>query len=183
MGSKRINKFTIILYIFVLIFIVLMLVGLAYSYNKKLHKNDKKNVTENKVTYLVEFEKGSQINLNNLYVGYEDSYEFSISNDSKDTIGNYKLTFEVITPISNNVDENIVYTLEGLSESKDSTDKVIDKSETPIPVSNKELGQGVIVPGGTHKYKLTIKVKDSGQDRNYLNGKVLSAKIKVTNAS
>ena len=177
MGSKKINKFTMILYIFILIFIVLMLVGLAYSYNKRLHKNDKKNVTENKVTYLVEFEKGSQINLNNLWIGYEDSYEFSISNDSKDTIGNYKLTFEVITPISNNVDENIVYTL------KDSVDKVIDKSETPVPVSNKELGEGVIVPGGTHKYKLTIKVKDNGQDRNYLNGKVLSAKIKVTNAS
>ncbi len=182
MGSKKINKFTMILYFFVLIFVVLMLVGLAYSYNKKLHRNNN-NVTENKVTYLVEFEKGSQINLNNIGIGYEDSYEFSISNDSKDTIGKYKLTFEVITPISNNVDENIVYTLEGISDSKDSTDKVIDKSETPIPVSNKELGEGVIVPGGIHKYKLTIKVKDNGQDRNYLNGKVLSAKIKVTNAS
>ena len=64
MGSKKINKFTMILYILILIFIVLMLVGLAYSYNKRLHGNDKKNVTENKVTYLVEFEKGSQINLN-----------------------------------------------------------------------------------------------------------------------
>jgi hypothetical protein len=183
MGSKKVNKFTIILYIFTLIFIVLMLVGLAYSYNKRLHKGDKRNVTENKVTYLVEFEKGSQINLNNLVVGYEESYEFSISNDSKDTIGNYILTFEIITPISNNVDENVVYTLEGMSDSKDSTDKVIDKSETPIPVNNKDIGQGVIVPGGEHKYKLTIKVKNNGQDRNYLNGKVLSAKIKVTNAS
>ena len=45
MGSKKVNKFTIILYIFTLIFIVLMLVGLAYSYNKKLHKNDKKQGT------------------------------------------------------------------------------------------------------------------------------------------
>ena len=70
-----------------------------------------------------------------------------------------------------------------MSDSKDSTDKVIDKSETPIPVNNKDIGQGVIVPGGEHKYKLTIKVKNNGQDRNYLNGKVLSAKIKVTNAS
>ena len=77
-------------------------------------------------------------------------------------------------------DENFVYTIEGTSESKDTTNKTINLEDTPIPVVTKDLNSAVITPKNIHSYKITFKLKDKADAKKYANS-LFAAKIKIAN--
>ena len=113
------SKFNTILYIIVLVVVFIMFVATSYLYYNKVIKSKEKENTNVIVKYLnmmVTFDNNSQINGYNIKPGWEESLDFSITNYSKDTIGKYKIIIEVITPFSNMIDENFIYSVEGESE-------------------------------------------------------------------
>lgn len=174
------NKYYNFLYIFVFISSLIMTITTIFVY----YKNEVNNISKvdiKKVNLLINYDKTSVISLNNLPYNFNNNYTFSIQNFSKDVVGKYKVIFEIITPGSNVVDENLVYTLSSSSKSNDSTNITVSKNETPIPIVNKELGVGVITPGNTHEYTLNIKLKNS--KTNYLISSSVVASIKIENES
>ena len=125
----------------ILIAIVLMFLSFFYLYQKRVVEPSNKEVIVNKFEMLLMFNKDSQINGHNIKEGWEESREFTIENFSTDTIGKYNIILEIITPLSNMIDENFIYTVEGSSEKTDTSNKVINVSETPIPVVTKDFSQ------------------------------------------
>ena len=173
MNSKKINT---ILYILVFIFVFIMFITTSYAYYNKVIKKDNVVPEVNNLNMLVMFDSTNVINANNLKKGYEVVKEFTIENFSEDTIGKYNVDFDIITPLSNMVDEDFIYTLESTSESKDTSNKTINVSSTPIPVLSKTLGNGVITPKNIHSYKLTIRLNNN----KYVKDSLFNAKIKIT---
>ena len=94
-------------------------------------------------------------------------------------IGDYKLVFEIITPLDKMIRDNFVYSLESSSKSNDNTNKLVSKSTTIVPVSNQELGVGKITPNNIHSYKLKLKINKNDLDKNYLKDRIFVAKINV----
>ena len=179
MESKKSKKFGTTLYVIVLVAVFVMFLATAYAYYSKVIKNNGKDVVVKNFDMLLVFDKGDQINATNLKNGWEESREFTIENFSKDTIGKYKIVLEVITPLSNMIDDKFVYTLEGESNSKDTSNKVINLTETPVPVVTKELTTGMITPENTHKYKITFKLNNSSI--NYSKDSIFAIRIKIAN--
>ena len=180
MENKKSKNFNLILYIFVFIAIIVMLTSFYFLYRKKVIDPTNKETIVNKFDMLLMFNKDDQINGHNIKAGWEDSREFTIENYSTDTIGKYNIILEIITPLSNMIDENFVYTVEGISESNDTTNKVINVSETPIPVITKDLGTASITPKNTHSYKIVFRLKKGA--KKYPSGNVFSVRVKVVNA-
>ena len=180
MENKGSKKFNTILYIFVLITMVLMFTSFYFLYQKKVVEPSKREVIVNKFGMLLTFNKDNQINGHNIKPGWEETMEFSIENFSDDTIGKYKIILEIITPLSNMIDENFVYTLEGTTDSSDTSNKVINVSETPIPVVTKDLGTATITPKNIESYKLTLKLKKG--TKKYPSENIFSVRIKIVNA-
>ena len=173
------KKVTIFLYIFILLAVIAMFCGSAYAYYKKVLVKDEANVTVKTVNLLVEYDNGSKINLENLKYDEEYNHSFEIRNDSEDEIGKYKLQFEIVTPFTKSVDENFIYNLECLTPSSDNINKLVNITDGIVPVSNKEIGEGVITPKGSHACKVVFKVVNNKQDKDYLKDKIFIAKIKV----
>lgn len=178
--DKKMNSFNTVLYILVLITIVLMFASFYFLYQKKIVEPSNREVIVNRFGMLLTFNKNNQINAHNIKPGWEDSREFSIENYSNDTIGKYNIILEIITPFSNMVDEDFVYTLEGVSESSDTSNKVINVVETPIPVASMNLGTAYITPKNIESYKLVLKLK-KGQ-KKYPSENMLSVRIKIVSA-
>ena len=174
------KKFHIVLYIIILIVVLAMFCGTAYAYYKKVVVKDEANVTIKTINLLVEYDNGSKINLSDFKYDEEYNHSFVIKNDSEDEIGKYKLQFEIITPFNKSIDENFVYSLECTTESADNINKLVNLEETVVPVSNKEIGEGVITPNSTHNCNAKFKVKDNNQD---LKDKIFVAKIKVLSSN
>ena len=182
MNKNNSKKYGIFLYLIVLISVFAMFIGTAYAYHTKLTKmKDEKNVSIKQLDMLLMFNNGNQINGHNIRPGYEESKEFSIENYSEDTIGKYNITLELLTPFSNMVDENFVYVLEAESDSKDTTNKLINISETPVPAATKNLGTAIITPKNTHKYKLTVRLNSKANKKKYSKENIFALKIKITN--
>ena len=177
------KKFTVILYIFILIAVIAMFCGTAYAYYKKVIVKDEANVTIKTISLLVEYDKGSKISLENLKYDQEYTHSFSIRNDSADEIGKYKLGLEIITPLTKAVDENFIYNLECLTEASDTTNKLVNITDGVVPVANKEIGQGVITPNTNHLCKLTFKIKNNNQEKDYLKDKIFIAKVKILSSN
>ncbi len=177
------KKFHVIMYIIILIVVLAMFSGTAYAYYKKVIVKDEANVTIKTINLLVEYDKGSKINLNDFKYDEEYSHSFSINNDSVDEIGKYKLQFEIITPFNKAIDDNFIYNLECTTESADNINKLIKIEDTPVPVSNKEIGSGVITPNTVHNCKVNFKVKNNNQDKEYLKDKIFVAKVKVLSSN
>ena len=173
------KKFNIVLYIFVLIAIIIMFAGTSYAYYRQVHKDTNTNVTIKNINLLIEYDNGSKINLKNLEFDKEYEYNFNVINDSEDEIGEYKLLFEIITPLDNVIKDNFVYSLESNSNSNDSTNVLVSKNDTIVPVSNKELGVGKITPKNTHNYKLKLIINKKDLDSKYLKGRIFIGRIKV----
>ena len=179
MEEAKNKKRSTILYLVVLMSVFVMFLATAYEYYVKVIKVEEKNVIVKNFDMLLMFDRGNQIDAHNIKKGYEETMEFSLENFSEDTIGKYKIVIEVITPMSNMINENFVYTLEGESDSKDTSNKVINIGQTPVPVLNKELGGAMITPKTVHKYKLTIKLLD---DKNVnVKDNMFSIKISIAN--
>ena len=179
MEETKNKKIGTTLYVIVLIAVFVMFATTAYAYYSKVLKNKDNDVVVKNFNMLLLFDKGNQINATNLKNGWQESREFTIENYSKDTIGKYKIVLEIITPLSNMIDEKFIYTLEGVSESKDTSNKVINVSETPVPVVTKELTTGMITPENTHKYKITFKLNNS--NINYSKDSIFAVRIKIAN--
>ena len=179
MNNKKSNKFSILLYIVVLLSIFAMFAGMFYMYYNNVIKKDETNVVVKKLNMLLTFDKNNQINIHGIKPGYGESISFSVENYSEDTIGNYKIIAEVITPLSNMSDENFVYTLEGESESKDTSNRVVIVNETPVPVVTKELGSASITPNNKHNYKFTIKLNKNVDAKKYPKDSLFSLRIKI----
>ena len=183
MSKSKSKKFHIMLYLVVLVAVFAMFIATSYAYYKKIIKEkDESNLNIKYVNMLTTFYSPDQINGYNIKPGWEKEVEFTIENSSEDTIGNYKISFEIITPLSNMSDEDFVYTITGSSESKDNSNVVINKIDTPIPVLNRDIGLGSITPNNTHTYKITLKLKDNADIKKYSSKNYLFAgKIKVKN--
>ena len=171
------KKTSTILYICVFVFVFVMFALTAYSYYVRVVKPENVNIDVKKFNMLVEFNGPSEINAHNLNDTYEETREFTIKNYSSDTIGKYNIVFEVVTPLSNMVDEDFTYELEGVSDSKDTTNKLVTFNSTPVSVLTKTLGTGTITPGTSHTYKITFKLKNN----KYESDSLFSAGIKITN--
>lgn len=176
MNNKKINT---IIYIVVFIFVFLMFIATSYAYYNRVIKKDEAPKEINKFNMLVMFNDSNVIDAKNLRKGYMVSKEFSIENYSNDTIGKYNIEFEIVTPLTNMVDEEFVYSLEGQSISKDNSNRVINVSNTPIPVLSKTIGNGVITPKNTHSYKMTIMLNNNKYAKNSLFNALI--KIKTIN--
>ena len=173
MNNKKINT---ILYIIVFVFVFIMFITTSVAYYRKVIKKNNNVIETNNFSMLVSFDNTDKINANNLNNGYEIKKTFTIKNYSEDTIGKYSITFDIVTPLSNMVDEDFVYTLEGESESKDDTNKLISINSTPVPVMSKNIGSAIITPKNTHTYTLTIKLNNN----KYASDSLFSANIKVS---
>lgn len=180
MENKKSKNFSIILYTIVLVAIIIMLASFYFLYKKKVVDPSNRETIVNKFEMLLMFNKDNQVNGHNIKEGWEESREFSIENFSNDTIGKYKIVLEIVTPLSNMIDENFIYTVEGSSNSTDTSNKVINVSETPIPVITKDLGVASITPKNTHNYKIVFKLKKGA--KKYPSGNIFSVRIKVINA-
>lgn len=180
MENKNQKKFGIILGIFILLAVIVMFVSFYFLYQKKVVEPSHKETVINKFEMLLMFNQDSQVNGHNIKPGWEETREFSIENFSNDTIGKYNIIIEVITPLSNMIDENFIYKLEGVSQSVDTSNKTINASETPIPVVTKNLGTAYITPKNIHNYKMTFKLKKGA--KKYPSGNIFSVRIKVVNA-
>ena len=181
MTEDKKKKLNITLYLVVFLAVIAMFVGTYYAYHiKTIKEKDKTSVTVKNLDMLLMFNNGNQVNGKNIKPGWEESIEFSLENFSEDTIGKYKIVIEIITPLSNISDEDFVYTVEGSSESKDDTNRVISLTETPIPVVTKDLTNGIITPKNIHSYKITFKLKKNANAKKYANS-LFSAKIRIAN--
>ena len=178
----KIKKSYLIMYIVVLVSVIIMFIATSCSYYAKI-KETKTDVNVNVKNFdlLLMFENGNQINGYNLKPGWSNSIEFSIQNFSTETIGKYKIVLESITPLSNMVDEDFVYEVVGESDSKDTINKLLSRSSTPVPVVTKDIGSGVITPNTTHKYKISFKIKNNAESKKYSDKNVFSTKIKIVN--
>ncbi len=176
MNNKKINT---IIYIVVFVFVFLMFIATSYTYYNRVIKKDDAPKEVNKFNMLVMFNDTNVIDAKNLKKGYLVTKEFAIENYSSDTIGKYDIEFEIVTPLSNMVDEEFVYTLEGETVSKDNSNKVVNVPSTPIPVLSKTIGSGVITPKNTHSYKMTIKLNNNKYVKNSLFNALI--KIKINN--
>ncbi len=183
MSKNKPKKFNIMLYLIVLLAVFSMFIATSYAYYKKVIKDkDNSNVNVKYVNMLTTFYSPDQINGYNIKPGFEKEVEFTIENSSEDAIGKYKISFEIITPLSNMVDDDFAYTLEGTSDSKDNSNIVINRNETPIPVLNRDIGSGSITPKNKHTYKMVLKLKDTADMTKYSSKNYLfAAKIKISN--
>ena len=177
--KKQSNKFNIILYLVVLVCVFCMFLATSYAYKNKIEKANNQHIIYNNVLMSIDYFGKNQINATNIKPGWEDSISFSINNHSKDTIGKYGLVFDIITPLSNMIDEDFVYVLEGENEKKDSTNKLIITNETVVPILTKELEGGVITPNNTHTYKLKVRINKKANPKNYLKSNLFSAKVRL----
>lgn len=173
MNNKKLNT---ILYIVVFVFVFIMFLATSYAYYNKVIKKDDTKKEVNNFSMLVMFDSSNVIDLKNLRKGFLVSKEFTIENFSDDTIGKYGIDFEIVTPLSNMVDEDFIYALIGTSDSKDNTNKVVNIPVTPVPVLSKNIGVGVITPKNIHTYKLNVALKNN----KYVKNSLFNAVIKVT---
>ena len=177
--NEKSKKFNIVIYLLVLVALFTMLFGTSYSYYIETIKNgDETKVVIKSSNMLLRFYDGNQINAFDIEPNWESTYNFSIENYSPDTAGKYKIIFDIEKSLIDSVEDSFVFELTGQS-SKNNNDKLVIKSEQPIPISSTELGVGNISVGSLHDYKLKLKLKDNGKNQNYLNGKVFIAKITV----
>ena len=157
-----------------------MLISTSYAYYvKSIKNNDNTKVVVKTANMLLRYYEGNQINAMNIKPNWEETLDFSIENYSGDTVGRYKIYLDIISPLTENIDENFVYSLEATSNKNSSTNKLVSISETSVPVSKTTLGIGTIPVGNIHNYKFKLKLKDNGQDQSYLMSRVFMAKIIV----
>ena len=175
--NDKSKKFNIVICLLTLIALFTMLIGTSYAYYvKKIKNGDETRVIIKSSNMLLRFYDGNQINAVDVMPGWEDTYKFSVENYSPDTVGKYKIKLEIVSPLTNVIEDNFVYELKG-SSTKSNGDKFISKNETAMPIETTELGEGTISIGSLHEYELKVKLKENGKDQSYLTGKTFVAKI------
>ena len=119
----------------------------------------------------------------NILPGYKGTMHFSITNTTavSDAYANYSLLMQVLEPFN---DPSFTYSLVGetyIGDEKVSNNiehnQVINISESTVPNLSTVLGTGLINSGVTHKYTLTLRFLETGDNQNNLQGRRFSAKI------
>ena len=180
MKGKKNNKFSILLYVVVLFSIFTMFAGMFIMYYKNVIKKDDTNVVIKELNMLASFDSSNQINIHGIKPGDERVVSFSIENFSEDTIGKYKIIAEIITPLFNMSDDNFVYSITSESNSKDESNKLVNVTDTPVPVVTKDLGTGIITPMSKHDYKLLIKLNKDADLKKYTKDSIFSLRVKIS---
>lgn len=182
MLAEKERKFNIAIYILVFISVFIMLIGSSYAYfTKKIKNGDETRVIIKTANMLLRYTENNQINAKSISPGWGNTLSFSIENYSNDTAGKYKIKLEIISPLTESIENNFVYSLSGTSTTTNSDNVLINVEETPVPIETAIIGSGKISTLTLHNYVLSIKLKDNGQDQNYLKSKVFMAKIVVEN--
>ena len=176
MDKNREKKLKNYLSIIVLICVFIMFLGTYCVYYVKNNKNE--HIKENKVLMTLNFDGKNEINVKNINPGWSDKIIFSVVNHTKDTIGRYKLVLEIVTPFSNMIEENLVYTINGESLNKDKANIVAHEDESILPVFNKTFSDCVITPNNTHNYVFNIDFKKDKTNKKYTDN-MLVLKIKL----
>ncbi|NLC48103.1 MAG: hypothetical protein GX758_01910 [Tenericutes bacterium] len=177
MIDEKTNKFNLIIYLLIFIVLFTMLIGTSYLYfTNKIKNESKTKISINNADVFVEYKKGNQINVSSIKHGWSSSISFSVENYSLDTNGKYKILLDIISPLSDEIDDNFILTLSGASTSND---KPINIKEKVVPVESTMLSDCLIFPETLHTYILTIKLKDNKQDINHLKNRIFIAKVNV----
>jgi hypothetical protein len=177
MIEEKTNKFNLIIYLLVFITLFTMLIGSSYLYFTNKIKNEAKTkVTIKNADILVKYKDGDKINATGIKPGWSSSFSFSLENYSSDITGKYKIIIDIISPLTNEIEDNFVYTLSGASTS---TDTPVNVSETVMPIETTTVGECSISPSTLHTYTFTLKLKNNNQNTNYFKGKIFVAKITV----
>ncbi len=126
----------------------------------------------------------NDINADSVEPGWSQELVFTIANVSQveNAIGDYTLYWYVDKNTIN--DESFVYTLSSTSFRGDvnvpisDTNRVVTiPGELIVPSASSSIGTGTINTGVTHRYTLTVKFLDNGENQNNLQGKVFEGKI------
>lgn len=172
------NNKLILLGVFILIALITMVAGTSYAYYlKKIKGGDNTRVIMKSANMLLRYEESNEVIGRDITPGWEETLNFSIENYSSDTDGKYKISLVIESPLTDEIENDFVYSLVG--ESSNKNEKLFSKNETPVPVETTDLGVNEIMVGSLHSYKLNIKLKDNNENQNYLMGKKFVAKIKV----
>lgn len=178
-------KYYIIVIIPILSFISVGFLASYSFYLASVDGNDDNGLVDMKsADVVVLFNARNSLNLVDLEPGQSDSLEFSLTNTSEvgedeDLVGYYSLVWNISKNEIN--DDNFVYTLSGTSTSDEddsSKEKLVSGMGTyKVPTSSKVFTGGIINVGVTHKYRLTLELKDNGYIQNNLQNKKFESVI------
>lgn len=181
------NRKTFIYAIITILSFVAVSIGATYAFFAAtiIGNNDNGDVTIKTAHVYAVYEAENMINADGIMPGFSDTLRFSVTNTSEvpDAYGNYSLIWIIDT---NEIDDNsFVYELVGktyyngeeVSESSIPHNRIINLGEFRVPAMSTVLGTGLINTGITHKYELTIKFKETGENQNELRNKTFKSQI------
>lgn len=185
MKDKRKENTKSIIYALITIFsFIAVSVGATFAfYYATVKGNDANGNIRIQSAQVVAVFSGENLEDLNVLPGYSNSMHFSITNTTatENAYANYSLLMQIIEPFS---DPSFTYSLSGdtyigdiLQANNIEHNQVINISERTVPEISTVLGTGLINSGITHKYTLTLKFNETGENQNDLQGRRFSAKI------
>lgn len=171
------NSYIKTLYILIFITLIVMFIGVSYSYyTKKILGGDNTRVIIKTADILIKYYETNIIESYDISPGWSDDFEFVLENFSPNVDAEYKISLEIISPLTEEPDENFVFSLTGKTESKD---EIIKFDESKVPIKTKVIGSTKISAGAIHSYKLNFQLIDNNLNQNYLQGKKFIGRISV----
>ena len=121
--------------------------------------------------------------------GYSETLKFAITNTSEDpnSFGSYNIIWLIDKKLDS---EYFLYKLVGktyidgneVSEDYNKYNKVVNKTIGRVPTLSTTIGTGTINTGATHKYELTLYLKESGTNQTEeLSGREFRSKVSIKN--
>lgn len=138
---------------------------------------------------LAVYEQHSNIEATDVTPGWSGEMEFSLINQSEEegSAGYYELNWEIT---KNELQDNeLRYSLTATSTRNGNNvaigdlNKIVTKTNQPVPTVSSSVGLGLINTGVTHKYTLTLSFVDTEGNQNYNQGKTFIGKIIASEVS
>lgn len=128
----------------------------------------------------ITYTNGTNLVMENAYPGAtSNTVTFTVAADANASVNvNYTLKWAEL--VNDFVGTDLVYTLTGESTNATDASLVTAQNEVVVPTAAGIIGSGVLRPGETHTYSLTVKFKETGLDQNANQGKTFNGKIEVT---
>ena len=176
--EKRKNQPILFIMILSVITLLVAVTGATLAYfAATVHGNESaSSVLIQTSSLVIEYKTLNEINEKNIKPNFEKTMNFTIENKGvNNSVVGYKIFWNVT---KNNFEGNdLVYSLNGISNKNDDT--IINKVDEKIPLSNSEIGLGIINPGSIQQYNLVIKFLETGIDQNKDQGKDFIGKLEV----
>jgi len=174
---------TILLTVIAIATFLVALVGATFAYFTATVKgNDQAKSIIIKTAQIgtVTFNTTNELKLENAYPGAtSNTVTFTVAADANSSVNvNYTLKWAEL--VNDFVGTDLVYTLTGESTNATDASLVTAQNEVVVPTAAGIIGSGVLRPGETHTYSLTVKFKETGLDQNANQGKTFNGKIEVT---